>query len=110
VKDTCSAFLEIYKSDGFLGQVTNIGMNSEVSIGELAKEIMKIMEVDLPIVSAQERIRPENSEVERLVCNNEKLLNNSSWKPKYTLKSGLAETIDWFRENGRFNKSELYHV
>ncbi len=110
VKDTCNAFLEIYRSEGFLGEVTNVGMNSEVSIGELAKEIMKIMAVDLPIVSDQERIRPNNSEVERLVCNNEKLMDNSSWKPEYTLHNGLSKTIEWFRENGQLSKSNLYHV
>jgi|TARA_Y100000294_G_C8549207_1_gene334544 NAD dependent epimerase/dehydratase len=110
VKDICRGFLEIYKSDSFFGEVTNIGMNSEVSISELAKKIMYIMEVDFSIVSSQERIRPESSEVERLVCNNEKLLNNSSWKPEYTLNSGLLETISWFRENDRLSKSELYHI
>jgi NAD dependent epimerase/dehydratase len=110
VKDTCTGFLDIYKLDGFFGEVTNIGMNSEVSIGELAKMIMKIMDVDLPIVTDQVRTRTKNSEVERLVCNNEKLMNNSSWKPEYTLNSGLSETIDWFQENGRFIKSDLYHV
>ena len=110
VKDTCNAFLEIYRSEDFLGEVTNVGMNSEVSIGELVKEIMKIMAVDLPVVSDKKRIRPENSEVERLVCNNEKLLNGSSWKPEYDLNQGLSETINWFRENGQLSKSELYHV
>ena len=110
VKDTCSAFLEIYKLDSFFGEVTNIGMNSEVSIGKLAKEIMKIMEVDLSIVSDQDRIRPENSEVERLVCNNEKLVNGSSWQPKYDLKRGLLKTINWFQENNQSPKAELYHI
>ena len=110
VKDTCNAFLEIYRSKYFLGEVTNVGMNSEVSIGELVKEIMKIMAFDLPIVSEEKRIRPENSEVERLVCDNSKLLNNSNWKPNYDLASGLTETINWFRENGQQSKSELYHV
>ena len=110
VKDTCSAFLEIYKSDSFFGEVTNIGMKSELSIGKLAKEIMKIMEVDLSIVSDQDRIRPENSEVERLVCNNEKLVNGSSWHPKYDLKRGLLETINWFQENNQLPKAELYHI
>jgi nucleoside-diphosphate-sugar epimerase len=110
VKDTCAGYLEIYKSDSFFGEVTNIGMNSEVSIGELAKEIMKIMEVDLPIICAQERIRPENSEVERLVCNNGKLVNGSSWQPKYDLKRGLLETINWFQENNQSPKAELYHI
>jgi len=110
VKDTCNAFLEIYRSEGFLGEVTNVGMNSEVSIGELGIEIMKIMDIDLPIITDQVRIRPENSEVERLVCNNEKLLNNTSWNPEYNLQSGLSETLDWFRQNARYNKSELYYI
>ncbi len=110
VKDTCSAFLDIYKSDSFFGEVTNVGMNSGISMGELLKEIMKIMAVDLPVVSEEKRIRPENSEVERLVCNNEKLLNGSSWKPEYGLKQGLSETINWFKENIQTYKAELYHI
>jgi len=110
VKDTCSAFLDIYKSDSFFGEVTNVGMNSGISIGDLAREILKIMDIDLPITSDQKRVRPGKSEVERLLCNNEKLLNNSSWKPEYTLNSGLAETINWFRENDRLSNSELYHI
>ncbi len=110
VKDTCNAFLEIYRSEGFLGEVTNVGMNSEISMGELLKEIMKIMAVDLPVVSEEKRIRPENSEVERLVCNNEKLLNGSSWKPEYDLMQGLSETINWFKENIQTYKAELYHI
>ena len=110
VKDTCNAFLEIYRSKDFLGEVTNVGMNSEVSIGELVKEIMKIMAVDLPVVSEEKRIRPENSEVERLVCNNEKLVNGSSWQPEYDLKRGLSETINWLKENIQTYKVELYHI
>ena len=74
------------------------------------KEIMKIMAVDLRVVSEEKRIRPENSEVERLVCNNEKLLKGSSWKPEYGLKQGLSETINWFKENIQTYKAELYHI
>ena len=110
VRDTCAGYLEIYKSDSFFGEVTNIGMNSEVSIGDLARKILKIMDIDLPITSDQKRVRPGKSEVERLLCNNKKLLNNSSWEPEYSLKSGLKETINWFQENGRLSKSELYHI
>ncbi len=110
VKDTCSAFLEIYKSDSFFGEVTNVGMNSEISIGDLAKKIIDLLGIDLPITSDQKRIRPEKSEVDRLVCSNEKLLKQSSWDPKYNLESGLAETINWFRENEQVRKSDLYHV
>ena len=110
VKDTCEGFLEIYKSDPFLGEVINIGMNSEVSIGGLAKEIKKIISVDLPIVEDEKRIRPESSEVDRLVCNNQKLLEGSSWQPKYNLSQGLLETINWFQENSHQFKAELYHI
>ena len=110
VKDTCNAFLEIYRSEGFLGEVTNVGMNSEISMGELLKEIMKIMAVDLPVVSEEKRIRPENSEVERLVCNNEKLVNGSSWQPEYDLKRGLSETINWFQKNYPSYKADHYHI
>ena len=110
VKDTCNAFLEIYRSDNFFGEVANIGVNSEISIGELVKKIMKIMKVDLPIVSDQNRIRPKNSEVERLLCNNEKLVKGSSWRQQYDLSQGLSETINWFRGNSQLYKAELYHI
>ena len=110
VKDICASFVEIYGNNTFLGEVTNVGMNSEISIGDLVKEIMAIMDIDIPIASDQKRIRPKNSEVERLVCNNEKLLSNSSWRPEYTLNSGLTETINWFRKNGRLSKSGFYHI
>ena len=110
VKDTCLGFLEIYNSKDLFGEVTNIGMNSEISIGDLAKKIGQLLEVDLSFEIENERIRPKNSEVERLVCSNTKLLNNTSWSPKYNLKSGLIETINWFKENGDIIKSKIYNV
>lgn len=110
VKDTCAGFLEISNSDNFFGGVTNIGVNSEVSIGNLARDIMKIMRVNLPIVTDQKRIRPKNSEIERLVCNNDKLVKGSSWKPQYDLRQGLSETINWFQENSHPYKAELYYI
>lgn len=104
VTDTCRGFLEIYRCDNFFGTVTNIGMNSEISIGDLAKTILGIMGSNKPIVTEDQRMRPENSEVERLVCNNQKLINGSSWRPQYDLKRGLKETIGWFKENGQLKK------
>ena len=106
----CSAFLEIYKNNDFFGEVTNIGMNAEISIGQLVNEIMKIIGVNLPIESDNKRVRPEKSEVDRLVCNNIKLINYSSWEPQFNLKSGLKQTIDWFRENPQPNKVEHYYI
>ena len=71
---------------------------------------MKIMNVSIPIVGDNKRFRPASSEVDRLVCNNEKLLNGSLWKPKYDLKHGLSETINWLKENIKTYKPELYHI
>jgi len=110
VKDTCHGFLEIYNSDPLFGEVTNIGMNSEISIGDLAKQIVDLMDLDICIVEDKQRIRPENSEVERLICNNEKLLKKTNWKASYNLINGLEETITWMKNSLHLYKSELYHV
>ena len=110
--DSCNAFIDIYKSNLLFGKVTNIGMNSEISIGDLANFIANLMNTDITIESSEERIRPENSEVERLVCDNTKLTNNTSWKPKYTLEQGIREIIEWMTspENLMFYKTEQYNV
>ena len=98
VKDSCNGFFEIYNSENFIGETINIGMNSEISMGDLAKKIMTIYNVDLPIIEDKKRVRPTSSEVERLVCNNEKLCKGSNWKPAYNLDKGLSETIEWFKK------------
>jgi len=112
VKDTCSGFREIYKTDSLFGEVTNIGMKDEISIGDLAELIASIMNVELSIKSTDERIRPENSEVERLFCDNAKLLKHTQWKPKYKLEQGIGEVIEWMKklENLNYFKSNKYNV
>ena len=112
VKDTCSGFYEIYKTDSLFGEVTNIGMNSEISIGELAQMIADKMNIELKIKSSEERVRPESSEVERLFCDNTKLLNNTSWKPNYSLEQGIGLVIEWMKESDNLNyfKSDIYNV
>ena len=110
VRDTCTAFLEIFEATEFYGEVTNIGMNAEISISDLASEIKQLMGVGTTIVNDQQRVRPDNSEVERLVCNNKKLRVHTSWNPQYSLQSGLKETIIWFQEREPLNNAEIYHV
>ena len=112
VKDTCSGFEEIYKSETLFGEVTNIGVKTEISIGELAKLIANTMNIEVTIKSSAERIRPENSEVERLFCDNTKLLKHTSWKPNYTFKQGIGEVIEWMKkpENLNYFKSDKYNV
>lgn len=110
VKDTASAFVEIGKSDEAIGQVTNVGMNSEISIGELAALIGRLTGKEIISNIDSQRIRPDNSEVERLHCDNKKILSLTSWKPKYTIESGLVETVDWIKDNLAMYKHTLYNV
>ena len=112
VKDTCTGFEEIYKSDLLFGEVTNIGMNAEISIGDLVELIAKSMNVKVTIKSTDERIRPGKSEVERLFCDNAKLLKHTSWKPNYTLEQGISKVIEWIKnpDNLELYKAEQYNV
>ena len=103
VTDTCTGFEEIYKSDSLFGEVTNIGINAEISIGDLAELIANKMDIELSIKSTDERIRPENSEVERLFCDNSKLLKHTNWEPNYTLEQGIAEVIEWMKKPDNLN-------
>ncbi|MHB1688175.1 MAG: NAD-dependent 4,6-dehydratase LegB [Ignavibacteriaceae bacterium] len=110
VKDTIRGFIEIYKSENLYGEITNIGMNEEISIGDLTKLIFEIMNVEVKIDLDKERARPGNSEVERLRCDNSKILKQTNWKPQYDLKKGLTETIEWIKQNLQIYKVELYNV
>ena len=112
VTDTCTGFEKIYKSDSLFGEVTNIGINAEISIEDLAKLIAVIMDIELSIKSTDERTRPENSEVERLFCDNSKLLKHTNWNPNYTLEQGIAEVIEWMKKHENLNnfKSDRYNV
>ena len=112
VLDTCSAFSSIYDSNELFGETTNIGMNSEISIEDLAKLLMKLLNVELEITSAEERIRPLKSEVERLYCDNSKILEKTSWRPSFSLEEGLKGFIDWItdKSNLQFYKAGQYIV
>tara|TARA_Y100001980_G_C14545218_1_gene324685 strand:+ start:659 stop:1654 length:996 start_codon:yes stop_codon:yes gene_type:complete len=112
VVDTCAGFEEIYKSESLFGDVTNIGMKAEISIGDLAELIANIMDVELSIKSTDERIRPKNSEVERLFSDNTKILEHTKWKPNYNLEQGIGEVIEWMKkpENLKYFKFHKYNV
>lgn len=110
VKDTASGFIEIMKADGLFGEATNIGMKSEISVGDLVLLIGKLMHTELNIETDNQRVRPANSEVERLFCDNSKLLSHTSWKPAYDLERGLIETINWLKENLHYYKTGIYNV
>ena len=112
VLDTCRGFLEVFNSKSLFGEVVNIGMNEEISIGELARLIVKISGEDVNIISKNNRLRPKKSEVDQLLCNNSKLLQKTQWKADFTLKSGLREVFEWMKlsENLATYKPDRYNV
>ncbi|RNB85219.1 NAD-dependent 4,6-dehydratase LegB [Brevibacillus panacihumi] len=116
VKDTVSGFLAVAQSENSIGKVINIGSNYEVSIGQTANLIAELMGQDIEIISDDQRIRPDKSEVERLWADNSKAKALLGWEPTYGgvegFKRGLSETIDWFTqaENLRLYKAGIYNL
>ncbi len=112
VKDTCKGMILLAEGENTTGQVFNIGSDSEISIGDLAQKIMNLMGVKAEIVSESQRLRPKDSEVLRLRCNNQKIRQAVGFKPDFTLDEGLKETIAWFskKENLAKYKSDIYNV
>ena len=95
-----------------IGQEVNIATESEISIGDLAQNIIDQINPNAIIVSDSQRLRPEKSEVFRLFGSNAKLKKYTSWEQQYTLKEGLSETIKWFQsaDNLKQYKAEIYNV
>ena len=110
VKDTVQGFIEIMKSDRTIGQEINIATQKEISIGQLANELIRQINPEAKIICDEQRLRPEKSEVERLLGNNKKILQLTNWKPKYTFEQGIAETIEFLRNNLDRYKVDLYNV
>jgi len=112
VKDTVNGFLEIAKNESLIGADCNIATQSEISIGELAEELIRQINPKAKIVQDNARIRPEKSEVFRLYGSAEKIKAHTDWKPKYDLATGLAETVEWFsnKENLRQYKADIYNI
>jgi NAD dependent epimerase/dehydratase len=112
VLDTCRGFMLLAESNDAVGEIINIGSNSELSIGEVASIIKSEMESDIEIVLDEQRIRPKKSEVVRLWCDNKKIKEIVNFEPTYDIFSGLRETIVWFqdKENLAKYKSDIYNI
>lgn len=116
VKDTVAGFIAVASSEKTIGEVLNIGSNLEISIGETAKIVAEIMEVDLEVETDTARLRPQKSEVERLIADNQKARELTGWEPAYKglegFYRGLRETVEWFRDpaHQRLYKAELYNI
>ena len=112
VKDTVNGFLKIADCSELIGHEVNIATQTEISVGDLAKELINQINPSAKIVVDEQRLRPQNSEVFRLFGSNEKIMKFTKWKPEFSLIDGLAETIEWFRitENLKSYKSEVYNI
>jgi NAD dependent epimerase/dehydratase len=112
VKDTVDGFIAIAGAPATIGEEINIASQQEISIGQFAREIINQINPAAQIVSDDARVRPEKSEVERLLGSNEKIRRLTGWQPGYSLKRGIRETIEWFRdeENLRRYKWDVYNV
>ena len=112
VKDTVNGFLKISQCDELIGHEVNIATQSEISVGDLAQQLINYINPSAKIITDSIRMRPEKSEVFRLFGSNEKLKSFTDWNQKYSLEEGLKETIDWFskKENLQQYKSDIYNV
>ena len=110
VKDTAAGFIAIAESEKTIGEEINIATQQEISIGELAREIISQINPSARIVCDEQRLRPEKSEVNRLLGSNEKIGRLTGWKQQYTFAEGIAETIAWMREHMEAYKPDIYNV
>ncbi len=99
VKDTAHGFMAIADSLEAIGQELNIATGEEHSIGDLANELIAQINPNAKIICEEERLRPEKSEVERLLGDATKLRGMTGWAPQFTFAEGLAETVSFLREN-----------
>ncbi len=116
IRDTVKGFIAVGEAKESIGQVINIGSNYEISIGETAKLTAEVMGADIEIVTDEPRLRPENSEVDRLWADNTKAKELLNWQPEYAgkdgLRKGLGETAEWFSnpENLKLYKVGIYNL
>jgi len=110
VKDTVTGFLAVSRSEAAVGKTINLGRGEGISIGELAELILEICASNAEIESSASRLRPENSEVQRLVCNNQPAHEILDWSPAYSLPKGIEETVTWFKNNLEKYKTFLYNI
>ena len=110
VLDTARGFIHIAECDGAVGEVVNIGSGREISVGDLAGLIARLLGAEIEIIQKEERVRPDASEVERLLCDNARISRLTGWKPEVSLEEGLERTIEWLKENLGLYKPGIYNV
>ncbi len=110
VKDTAAGFMALAACEKAIGEEVNIATGVEISIGELASELIEQINPSAKIICDEQRLRPEKSEVNRLLGDNTKIKSLTDWSPKYDLRAGLAETIAWIKNNLSSYKTNIYNI
>src|SRR3989338_7779423 len=110
VKNTVGAFMKLADTPGIEGEVFNAGSEREISIQELVKLIMKITGKKVKIISKKGRLRPQKSEVQRLLCDSTKIKQRCNWKPEVSLEEGLEFTCKWIKDNISTFKPFFYNI
>lgn len=110
VKDTVKGFISIYESDKTIGEEINIATQKEIPIGQLAQELIRQINPKAEVICDEERLRPEKSEVNRLLGCNEKIMRLTDWHPQYSLEEGLKNTIEFLEANLDRYKIDIYNI
>jgi NAD dependent epimerase/dehydratase len=110
VSDTVEGFLAAGRLNSAIGQEINLGSGKEISIEQLARKIASVIGREIVVRQSDERVRPEASEVRRLLSNNSKARELLDWEPRTTLEQGLSETVEWVRNRISMYDPESYRV
>ncbi|MDP3561081.1 MAG: NAD-dependent 4,6-dehydratase LegB [Legionellaceae bacterium] len=112
VEDTAQGFIALAEADSAIGEEVNIATGKEYTIHEVAQQLISQINPLASIITDEQRLRPETSEVFRLVGDNKKISTLTNWQPSYDLESGLRETISWFKktENILKYKAWVYNI
>jgi NAD dependent epimerase/dehydratase len=112
VEDICRGFIALAEEDKTIGETLNIGSNFEISIADTLNIIKELIQSDVEFIIDEQRIRPKNSEVFRLWCDNTKIEKLTGFKPQFDIKQGLQKTIEWITDSDHLKtyKSEIYNV
>lgn len=110
VADTVRGFLAVAGCERALGNVVNVGSGREIAIGDLIELLMDVTGRRAEVVQAQERLRPADSEVERLLCDNSRAREWAGWRPEVTLEDGLRRTAEWMAQQVPGAASGSYQV
>ncbi|MGD1151743.1 MAG: GDP-mannose 4,6-dehydratase [Syntrophales bacterium] len=109
VEDTVEAMRLISRETQFVGKVVNIGSQQDISVGEIFEKLCTLLKCPATVCVQPERVRPDSSEVMRLLCDSNLLRAGTSWVPKYSLDEGLEKTVAWLKDHLMLYKHDTYN-